>query len=395
MKRIITLLLILTVVLPTMAFRVVGYLPAYRFGLVNQLDFSKLTHLCISFANPNEAGEFTFTTSITSVVAKAHEANCKVFISIGGGGLSAASEDIYRNKTDAMNRPAVINSLMNYVRENNLDGIDVDLEGSMVEMATYDGFVQEIIDSAHVEGKEVSAALAKWTGSNIDAETIEALDFLNLMSYDATGPWTINSPGQHSPMSQTKGDFSYWDNRGALKEDIVIGVPFYGYEFQDEEVPAWTWCQIVNDYPNDLDNDQITTTNGVLYYNGRSTIEEKVQYAIDEGAGGIMIWELGQDCFDENSMLTVIDDKLKENNIQLGASDLIGELDFYPNPIENFIRLKNVRNGAYSIFDLNGKQVISGEVEGSAINVVSLNSGVYFIEVQSSTTRFVARLVKK
>lgn len=31
-------------------------------------------------------------------------------------------------------------------------------------------------------------------------------------------------------------------------------------------------------------------------FNGIDTIQKKVKYALDKGAGGVMIWEVGQDC---------------------------------------------------------------------------------------------------
>lgn len=240
MKRILALLIFTIFINQAQAFKVVGYLPTYRFGILNNIDFSKLTHVCASFANPGSEGEFIFSQNLEPLVEKAHLANCKVFISIGGGGLSTVAEDTYRNKTDEANRPALIHSLMNFILENNLDGVDVDLEGSMVQMSTYDGFVQDLMDSAKVYNIEVSAALSKWTGSSIERETVEDYDLLNLMSYDNTGPWTLSNPGQHSPMSQTTGDFNYWSSRGADKKNIIIGLPFYGYEFQAAEVSAWT-----------------------------------------------------------------------------------------------------------------------------------------------------------
>jgi chitinase len=33
-----------------------------------------------------------------------------------------------------------------------------------------------------------------------------------------------------------------------------------------------------------------------LSYNSIETIKQKTKFAIDSGAGGVMIWEVGQDC---------------------------------------------------------------------------------------------------
>lgn len=394
MKRILALLIFTVFINQAQAFKVVGYLPTYRFEMLNNIDFSKITHVCASFANPGSEGEFIFSQNLEPLVEKAHLANCKVFISIGGGGLSTVAEDTYRNKTDEANRPALIHSLMSFVLENNLDGVDVDLEGSMVQMSTYDDFVQDLMDSAKVHNIEVSAALAKWTGSSIERETVEDYDLLNLMSYDNTGPWTLSNPGQHSPMSQTIGDFNYWSVRGAYKKNIIIGLPFYGYEFQVAEVPAWTWCEIVSAYPDSLYQDEIMTDEGLLYFNGISTIEDKVQYAIDNGAGGVMIWELGQDCFGENSLLNVIDAKLKSNKIHLNQDELAFNLSVYPNPVTKHVHIAGILEGVFRLYNPAGSVVKTGDIKQGSIDMSSVKKGFYILQIQNEKTSFTHRLVK-
>jgi GH18 family chitinase len=349
-----------------------------------------------SFANPDANGNFSYSQDVTNLVAKAHAKNCEVFISIGGGGLSTAIEDIYRNKTNVIDRPALINSLMNYVRSNDLDGVDVDLEGGLMSMSTYNDFILELIDSAHAEGKEVSTAFAKWTGGSVSKTVVESLDFINTMSYDVTGPWSPAQAGQHSPMSQTQGDYAYWVNKGTNPKNIVIGVPFYGYEFKnDNTVSAHTWCGIVGAYPNNLNDDQVTTPNGVLYYNGKTTIASKTQYAIDN-AGGIMIWELGQDCIGGNSLLDVIIDEMGDNNLYVSTKETIAlELDIYPNPTENVINVKGGFNGSLQLFNLMGKQVLSESGPINKINLIGLKSGVYLIQLKNNQGSTTKTIVKK
>lgn len=396
MKRLIFLFIFSFSITSLFAFKVVGYLPAYRFYAVNSIDYTKITHLMVSFANPDvTTDEFVFSESLTGVVAKAHQANCEVFISIGGGGLSTVLEDYYKDNTASDKRPQLIHSLMNFVRTNDFDGIDVDLEGSLVQMSTYDDFVLELIDSAKVAGFEVSAALARWTGGSVSQAVVEGFDFLNLMSYDLTGPWSPNNPGQHSPMSQAEGDFSYWNQKGAQKSNIIIGLPFYGYEFKTNKAEAWTWCNIVNMYPDSLNQDHIVTTEGDLYFNGISTIEEKVQCAIDNIAGGVMIWELGQDCFTTNSMLDVIDQKLRSNNIILGRNDITKKLNLYPNPTSSYVHVDGFNGQIFIVLDLAGKVVLQNFVRQGVVDLSDLKRGVYSFVLIDGVTQRVSKVVKK
>lgn len=377
------------------AFNVVGYLPSYRFYAQNSIQYDKLTHLMVCFANPDETTrEFVFPSSLTNVVQKAHAAGCKVYVSIGGGGLSAALENIYEEETKFSKRNLFIHSLMQFVRKNNLDGVDVDLEGALVQMNTYNDFVLELIDSAHASNIKISAAYAKWNGGSVSTATVEKLDFINTMSYDTYGPWSQTS-GQHSPFSQATSEFSYWHQRGADKKDVMIGLPFYGYEFQDNTTPAWTWCSIVNTYPDSLNQDNIITNDGTLYFNGISTIKQKVQFAIDNDAGGVMIWEVGQDCFDSNSMLNVIHDVILENNVVLGHEDLQRTIQCYPNPTKDKLFFNGSVSGTYTVFDISGKLVQRGVKNYNYIDISSLKSGLYTLVLQGSETLLTTKVVKK
>ncbi len=392
MKKLTLSFLLLFLIQQVHAFKVVGYLPSYRSYALNSIDFSKLTHVMVSFANPNADGVFSFSGNINSIKAKAEEHNCKVFISIGGGGLSTEVEDAYKENTKTESRSEFVHNLISFVKEIDVDGIDVDLEGSMVQMATYDGFVQELIDSAHMNNLEVSAALAKWTGGSIDKETVEKYDFINIMAYDLTGPWT--GPGQHSPMSQAQGDFNYWVSRGAKKENLVLGLPFYGWEFKASGTDAKTWCQIVSEHPNNLDNDEVINDQIKLYYNGKNTIREKVQYAKDNFAGGVMIWEIGQDCFNNNSLLTVVDAKVHE--VASLENEFETSVKVFPNPTNGIVNVKADGAFDFKIVDLQGKVVLSEKnVNKSSIGLEAIRAGVYFLIIDNNGRTSLTRLVKK
>ena len=132
----------------------------------------------------------------------------------------------------AENRTAFIDSLMQFTLRHNLDGIDVDLEGSLVTNANYNPFVLELADSLKAHNLIITAAVAQYTGRGISDEAVSVFDFLNLMAYDQRGTWTPNDIGPHSHMNFVKQNISYWENdRGVSKDKIVVGVPFYGYKW--------------------------------------------------------------------------------------------------------------------------------------------------------------------
>ena len=61
---------------------------------------------------------------------------------------------------------------------------------------------------------------------------------------------------------------------------------------------------------------------GFKYYNGRPTIRSKVQLASNK-VGGVMIWEIGQDSFNEYSLLKTIHKEF--NNLGFKTTELCKE----------------------------------------------------------------------
>ena len=71
--------------------KVIGYLPYYRFHLVDEIRFDRLTHLCLAFANPDMDGNLDIGgKDIDHIVEAAHAENNIVFISLAGGALTLA-----------------------------------------------------------------------------------------------------------------------------------------------------------------------------------------------------------------------------------------------------------------------------------------------------------------
>lgn len=308
-------------------FRVVGYIPSYRWGVVNTVDYTKLTHINVAFVNPtDDEGTIGFGQDLTTLVNNAHTHDVKVLASIGGAGANATR---YGLLLQDENRSDFVDSLVKFLHDHDLDGIDVDLEGPTLDIPEYGVFVADLADTLHKEGMLLTAALAQWDGWKVPDAALDSFDFINLMAYDVTGPWDADNPGQHSPYGKATEDISYWKNtRGVPQDKVVLGVPFYGYQFSGGSVSAWTFGQVVATYPGAEWVDQW----GNIYYNGIPTIQNKTALAMGQ-AKGIMIWELGQDASGDLSLLNAIDARLNGVIIARVNDDYHDEnTRLYPNP---------------------------------------------------------------
>src|SRR5690606_34967524 len=112
-------------------FKVIGYLPNRTdlLAAANQVDYAKITHLYIAFINPDSLGNLTRTENLREVATLTHSRNVKIMASIGGG----SAPKYYPSFLIGEKKTKLINDLVNLAVTNNLDGIDVDLEGALID----------------------------------------------------------------------------------------------------------------------------------------------------------------------------------------------------------------------------------------------------------------------
>tara|TARA_B100001057_G_scaffold499192_1_gene608925 strand:- start:1547 stop:2593 length:1047 start_codon:yes stop_codon:yes gene_type:complete len=291
--------------------RVVGYFPTWRFTLSDKVDFCKLTHVNIAFGNPMVDGTIQLSnpsaiSNLEQVIstAKLQNSSIRFYISLAGGVLSDQVANTWKSfLASSQDRPKLIDKIIEFVLENKLDGVDVDLEWSHVTQG-YSDFVIELKKELSIHGKGMTAAFPSETKfSQISDQALAVFDFINIMVYDYTGSWNPSEPGQHSSYNHAERGINYWKNIvGIAGEKLTLGVPFYGYNFLNSTtVESFTYGSMVASNTLNSERDQV----GNKYYNGRPTIASKVKLAA-QNLSGIMIWELGQDSFTEYSLLQTI-----------------------------------------------------------------------------------------
>lgn len=301
-------------------FKVVGYLPTWLSPgtAINSVDLDKMTHINIAFFNPNTTTGATITGTLGSnvdlVVTACHAKNVKVFVSIGGATNATVASRYQAILGDPAKQTVFVTTLRDFVASHNLDGVDVDIEGDILNgtylnATQYESFVTELHDTLVKHNKEMSAALARWFAFRVNNTAAAKFDWINIMSYDAYGP-SWSGPGDHSPYSLAVSDFEYWNTTKAMPASkLTIGVPFYGYGWgtyaSDDEIP---YCNIINTYTVTKNDDRIGSGSNLISFNGLTTIIDKTNYAL-ENAGGIMIWQITEDCPTSNSksLLRAID----------------------------------------------------------------------------------------
>ncbi len=273
-------------------FEISGYLPYYRESVVDNIDFSMLTDVLVFSIVPNADGTLNTQDVSTSFLNKVKQraGDAKVRITVGGGGRS---EHFWPMTGDAATRATFVNNLTQYVLDHNLDGADINWEhpGTHAQHEAAADLVQELRAAFDEHtGLELSVAVPGWHGAWRE-RAYQALDRVNVMSYDNGYPMaTVQAFKNHI------GNQLNWN---VARDQMMMGVPFYG---RNEDAHALTYSQIVDLAGGHPDSDMVDGYS----FNSAATLEEKVRIIQDEQLRGIMIWELGQDTFDDNSLLHAV-----------------------------------------------------------------------------------------
>lgn len=294
-------------------FRVVGYISEWNqtLPIVNDSTIKKLTHLNISFVNPDSAGNLLLPVRFDSTVKQAKANNVKVLMAIGGGNFNPYYKRLLGNDY----RKVFVQKLIQLAADYQLDGIDVDLEGDAID-ENYDALITDLSAALKPTGKILTCALATWQANLISTAILKKFEFINVMCYDQTGPWRPDEPGPHSTFIKAAEELQYWTKtRGFSKKKINLGVPFYGYCFGTKYGQSMSYAGIINTFPDaDIEDMVVPETGGIIYYNGLPTIQSKTDLAL-KNAGGIMIWQIMQDASGEKSLLNAIDIIVKKNTM--------------------------------------------------------------------------------
>jgi len=377
---------------------VLGYLPSYRFNEIDNIDFSRVTHINIAFANPDNNGLLKPSgEDLTQIVKKIKDKGIIVYTSLAGAGATGQIALNWKKYMSSSKRSKFIMNIKNYCLKHDFNGVDVDLEwGNVTNL--YSPFIIELKDTLTKYNLGLTAALpGTFRYSDVSDKALKAFETVNLMAYDFRGPWTPNNPGQHSSYNDAVKSINYWSSHGLTVDRMRLGVPFYGYDFSNiNNITAFKFGEIVAENQDYAYLDKV----GKRYYNGINTIKKKTELAKSRKLKGIMIWELGQDAFSPNehySLLKAI------NDTRTGLDDIgkrRDKISVYPNPFTSklFFELpaeELLQKPKLAIFDIIGRKIYETPVKSVIITLEELEKGTYFYKLTTGNTVYTGKIIKQ
>ncbi|KAH7889046.1 glycoside hydrolase family 18 protein [Phlebopus sp. FC_14] len=236
---------------------------------LSDVSWAKYTTMIYSFAITTPSVDFlslegSNPSLLPQFVTEAHANNVAAHIAIGGwdGGLWFSS-----NVASAENRTAFVNTVVNFTKQYDLDGVNFDWEYpddqgigcntiSANDTANFLAFLQELRTDPTGANLTLSAAVgvtpfrdASGTPSSNVSGFADVLDYIAIMNYDVWGSWSP-AVGPNAPLDDSCAPPGYqqgsavsavdaWTAAGIPAHQIVLGVASYGHSFSVSPADAF------------------------------------------------------------------------------------------------------------------------------------------------------------
>ncbi|KAJ2851071.1 hypothetical protein IWW36_001418 [Coemansia brasiliensis] len=235
---------------------------------MNNVDFAKYTHINIAFSIPNEDGSLSFEDdwAMQQITGQIKSGGAKVLMSVGGWTGSNLFSKIFKQ---APSRSKLLDSMVSYVKQYNLDGIDIDFEYPG-RLGNTCNIYDEANDTPNLLAflKDLRKKFSSEFGDNKDksklitlavrvqpfdvngspasdvSEFAKYVDFANIMAYDINGAWNEktgpNAPFEYDKQKETTplsfvSAIDAWTKAGWPANQLVAGLGFYGRSTQTKQ----------------------------------------------------------------------------------------------------------------------------------------------------------------
>lgn len=337
-------------------FKVIAYYSSNAAN-INRYPVEKLTHIIYSFChlegNRLKVDDKADSLTIQKLVSlKSRNPRLKVLLSLGGWGGCATCSDVFSAGAAIEEFALSVKELSVYFKT---DGIDLDWEYPTIEGPPGHAFKPEDKNNFTALIKQLRTTLGseqeisfaaggfpKYLTDAVDWQAImPILDYVNLMNYDMVHGNSTRT-GHHTPLYPTPQQqesvqecVNYLLSIGIPATKLVIGAAFYGRSWinvPDKNNGLYQPGQFKSFLPYNTFEKNINTKNGFTFYydekaqasyaynpvtktfatfDDKASIEKKTKYALDNGLGGIMFWELSNDKA-KNGYVDVIDAAVKK-----------------------------------------------------------------------------------
>lgn len=224
-------------------------------------------------------------------------------------------------------RAAFVQDVSNFVKANDLDGADFDLEYPY-STAEINGWADLMTDMRAALGMDrlLIACVSSWTVL-VSVNTINSkLDWIQTMSY------------HYRDLTEANADITRYLNNGVHASKIVLGVAFGGTSRSGGGERLYNdLVNLINPYSPSVDTVTDPDTGYVYELGGNRNTQQAKLWAAASRANGTMIWHLAGDTTDATTSLAVALTQARTNRVAVvdGYEQADGvDLDGMPDAFE-------------------------------------------------------------
>ena len=234
---------------PPLRREIFGFAPYWNLNKYREWNFSLLSTVAYFGLDVNPDGTFATqgpgwdgwnSADLTAIINTAHAAGDKVVLVIKN------FRDDSLNTVLTNSRPNLISQTIAAIASKNLDGVNVDFEGSGSPLFPdiplgITTFMTELAPAVHARWPQAEVSIdtyagaASWDGGIFRiTDLAKVVDAMFVMAYDSVFE---NMPGQAGPQSPMNGwtfndtvDVSQYLTKAPASK-IILGVPYYGYKW--------------------------------------------------------------------------------------------------------------------------------------------------------------------
>lgn len=317
----------------------------YVYGMPKGIRYELYTHLCHAFLAANKDGTLIARDNVPSheLARNAHQHGVQVLVSLGGWGWD---ENFAAMTMDPAAEDRYVKAVMDLVDKYDYDGVDFDWEypDTPIEIVGFERLVRRfrkaLDELGEKKGRPMLVTMAaaahpktlEWLGRDF---LLQTMDWVNVMTYDYTGPWTAFA-GHHSPLFassklpknsvlSTQLTMKYLvEEQGIPADRLAVGIPLYGKAFAVAEPYASTAgapkpktatvnyrdLRILQDqrgwirkWDDDTKNPWLYAPDGseIIGYDDSQSVAIKTRWAMQQGLRGVFFWQVDADRMPDGS----------------------------------------------------------------------------------------------
>lgn len=289
---------------------VFGYIPEYRFSGLDWHGVVRSTsHLVLFSAQPTAEGDLDgldrlsvalrVGSALRTALDQQGEAAPKVLVAIGGAGRSQHFAAAAGSSKTRKRLAKVLAKF--FAKFPFLSGVDLDWETpqSSHQWRDLGRLAKEIRSTlSEVKGLLITTtyhprsgavnAFSGLKGKKSETSFVDLFDFCHAMAYSL-----YDNERRHSSPKLDGQAIEEWMMAGLPMPRLTLGLPFFGVSRRTGE--AKTYSQILDQEPSLTDRPGTDESKDGDYFINARSMAQKVRVAAENGLGGVMVWELGQD----------------------------------------------------------------------------------------------------